>query len=389
MPKEAPDPDPALSYRLRLPGPTAVPERVQQAISRPLVNHRGPEFRALYGRVQELVRPIMETANPVFVFAGTGTGMMEASLANILAPGERVLVVVNGQFGERFAAIAEALGAQVDRLEIPWGRVVAPEQIVSEVAKADYRAVVVVHNESSTGMVTDIAGIGGILRELPTLLVVDSVSGLAGLPMRQDEWGIDILISASQKCLMSPPGIGLASVSAKAWQIVSREDRLPRFYWDFRKARVTAEKSETPFTAPVSLVAGLKEALEMIHEETLPYVLERHRRLAGALRAGCAAMGLTSFGQESARSSTVVVMELPAKLNGADIVRRLYERHRTVIAGARNRLAGRIIRIGVMGYVHEADILLDLEHLESVLGELGWPVTRGAGMSAAERVLAL
>jgi aspartate aminotransferase-like enzyme len=381
--------DPTLSYRLRLPGPAAVPERVRQAIFQPVVNHRGPEFRALFARVQELVQPILGAANPVLLFASSGTGVMEASLANILSPGERVLVTVNGQFGERFAGIAEALGEQVDRLEIPWGRVVDPEDIAKRIVTAEYRAVVVIHNESSTGMVTDLARIGAILRDRPTLLVVDSVSGLAGLEMRQDEWGVDIIVSASQKCLMCPPGIGLASLSDKAWEIVNREDRLPRFYWDFRKAKASAEKSETPFTASVSLIAGLKEALEMIHEETIPRVFERHRRLANALRAGCVDLGLTPFGEASARSSTVVVMEVAEKLNGADIVRGLYERYRTVIAGARNKLAGRIIRIGVMGYVHEADILMDLAYLEEVLRELGWAVARGAGVRAAESVLGL
>jgi aspartate aminotransferase-like enzyme len=333
------------------------------------------------------MQPVLGTVNPVLFFASSGTGVMEASLANILTPGERVLVVVNGQFGERFAEIAVVMGAHVDRLEIPWGQVVDPDDIARRVATADYRAVVVVHNESSTGMVTDLASIGAILRNRPTLLVVDSVSGLGGLEMRQDAWNADILVSASQKCLMCPPGVALASLSAKAWEIVNREDRLPRFYWDFRKAKASADKSETPFTAPVSLVAGLREALEMIHEESIPRVLERHQRLARALRAGCAALGLIPFGAECARSSTVVVMETPERLNGADIVRGLYERHRTVIAGARNKLAGKVIRIGVMGHVYEADILMDLAHLEEVLSELGWPVVGGAGTAAAEAVL--
>jgi aspartate aminotransferase-like enzyme len=338
-------------------------------------------------RVKELVQPVLGTANSVLLFASSGTGLMEASLANILSPGERVLVMVNGQFGERFAEIAAVLGAQVDRLEIPWGHVVDPEDIAGRVATVNYRAVVVVHNESSTGMVTDLSSIGAILRNRHTLLVVDSVSGLAGLEMRQDAWSVDILVSASQKCLMCPPGVALASVSAKAWEIVNREDRLPRFYWDFRKARASADRSETPFTAPVSLVSGLKEALEMIHEESIPRVLKRHQHLSQALRAGCTALGLAPFGAECARSSTVVVMSVPEKLNGADIVRRLYERHRTVIAGARNKLAGKIIRIGVMGYVHEADILMDLAYLEEVLEGLGWPMVRGAGAAAAESVL--
>jgi aspartate aminotransferase-like enzyme len=378
---------PPVPYRLRLPGPTVVPERVWQAISGPIVNHRGPEFRAMVARVQELVQPVLGTANPVFFFASSGTGLMEAGLANILSPGERVLVAVNGQFGERFAEIATVLGAQLDCLEVPWGHVVDPEDIAARVTTANYRAVVVVHNESSTGMVTDLASIGAILRNRPTLLVVDSVSGLAGLEMRQDAWSVDILISASQKCLMCPPGLALASVSAKAWEIVNREDRLPRFYWDFRKARASADKSETPFTAPVSLVSGVKEALEMIHEESIRRVLNRHQRLSEALRAGCTALGLAPFGAEYARSSTVVVMRVPDKLNGTDIVRGLYERHRTVIAGARNKLSGRIIRIGIMGYVHEADILMDLAYLEEVLEGLGWLIDRGAGAAAAESVL--
>lgn len=374
-------------YRLRLPGPTTVPERVRQAIAQPVVNHRGPEFRALYARVQELLKPILGTSNHVFLFACSGTGAMEASLVNILSPGDRVLVVVGGQFGERFAGIAKTLGAQVDLLETVWGRAVDPAEIEKRVAATEYRAVIVEHNESSTGIVADLPKIGAILRDRPTLFVVDSVSGLGGLEMRQDEWGVDVVASASQKCLMCPPGIGLVSVSPKAWKFVERENGLPRFYWDFRKALASGEKSETAFTAPVTLITGLKEALEMIHEEGLPQVLARHRRLSSALRTGCAALGLTAFGQPGALSPTVVALDVPEKLAGADIVRGLYERHRTVIAGARNKLAGRIIRIGTMGHVHEEDILTDLAHLEDVLAHLGWSVKPGAGVAAAKAAL--
>lgn len=375
------------SYRLRLPGPTAVPERVRQAIARPVVNHRGPEFRAILARVEELVKLILGTRNPVLFFASSGTGVMEASLVNILAPGDRLLVCVNGQFGERFAAIAKALGAEVDILEVPWGCAIDAGDIERRVAAKDYRAVVVVHNESSTGVVADLAAIGASLRHTPALLVVDSVSGLGGIEMRQDEWGVDILVSSSQKALMCPPGAGLASVSPKAWEVVKRESAFPRFYWDFRKAAASIEQSETPFTAPVSLIAGLREALEMIHEEGLPQVLLRHCRLSAALRAGCSRLGLATFGQADALSSTVVVLEVPEKLNGKDIVRLLYERHGTVIAGSRNKLAGRVIRIGTMGHIDAAGILTDLLHLEATLRELGWPVTPGSAAAAAAAVL--
>ncbi len=359
-----------LSYRLRLPGPTPVPERVREAISQPVVNHRGPEFHARYDRIQELIRPILGTKNSVFIFPSSGTGMMEASLVNILAPGEKLLIIVNGQFGERFAAIGQLLGAQVDLLEVPWGQAVDAADIEKRTKATDYRAVVVVHNESSTGIVNDLAAIGETLRNRPTLLVVDSVSGLAGLEMQQDAWGVDIVVSASQKCLMCPPGIGLVSMSSKAWEIAKREDRAPRFYWDFRRAKTAAEKSETSFTGPVSLLAGLQQSLEMIHEEGLPQVLARHQRLSTMLRRGCTELGLLPFGQKSAHSNTVVVLKVPEKLDGAQIVRRLYERFRTVIAGARNQLAGKIVRIGTMGHVQENDILTDLVHLKEVLKEL-------------------
>jgi aspartate aminotransferase-like enzyme len=358
-------------YRLRLPGPTDVPERVRKALAAPVVNHRGPEFRAIMARVQELLHPMLGTSNPVLLYASSGTGMMEASLVNVLSVGDRVLVGAHGQFGERFAAIAAALGAHVDTLDFAWGTRIAPAAVEARLAAADYRAVVVVHNESSTAVTTDLAPLGALLRNRPTLLIADSVSGLGGLEMRQDEWGVDIVVSASQKCLMCPPGLGLASLSDKAWEAVNRGPGLPRFYWDFRKARASVEKSETPFTAPVALIAGLCEALEMIHEEGLPQVLARHRRLSAALREGCAALGLSSFGQPDAFSPTVVALNVPEGLDGTAIVRRMYERRGSVIAGSRNKLQGKVIRIGVMGNCHESDVATDLQHLELTLQELG------------------
>jgi aspartate aminotransferase-like enzyme len=352
-------------------------------IAQTVLNHRGPEFRAILTRTQDLLKPIFGTANPVLLLASSGTGAMEASLANVLAPGERVLVSVSGQFGERFAAIAKALGADVDILETPWGQAVDPAAIQKRAATGEYRAVVVTHNESSTAVVADLAAIGRVLRDLPTLFIVDSVSGLAGLELRQDDWGIDIVVSASQKALMCPPGVGLISASPKAWEVIHREDRIPRFYWDLRKAIASAEKVETPFTPAVPLIAGLCEALEMIHEEGWPNVIGRHCRIASALRAGCAELGLSSFGQPNALSSTVVALNVPENLNGSDIVRCMYEQHGTVIAGSRNKLSGRVIRIGTMGDVHAADVFTDLLHLEATLSALGMPVQPGAALAAA------
>lgn len=374
-------------YRLRLPGPIAVPERVRQAVARPMLAHRGPEFRAILLETEAMLRPVFGSKNRALLFASTGTGMMEAALVNVLMPGERILVVVNGQFGERFVAIGKALGAVVDQLDVAWGEGAKPEDIEARVKAQDYRAVVLVHNESSTGVVADLPGIGAVLRDRPTLLVVDSVSGLGGVEMRQDAWGVDIVVSASQKALMCPPGVGVASVGPKAWRIVDRAGGVPRFYFDFRRYRDEIEKGGLPYTAPVALIQGLHEALRMIHEEGLDQVLLRHRRLGTALRAGCAAIGLPSFAEDGMLSSTVSVLRVPQGIEGAAIVRRLHEKHRTVIAGARNKLAGKVIRIGTMGHLFDGDILTDLSHLEDVLAELGHKFEPGAGIAAAAAAL--
>jgi len=376
------------TYRLRIPGPSPVPERVRQAIAEPIVNHRGPEFHAMLGEALKLVKPLFGTSGNVLPFAASGTGVMEAAIANILAPGERVLVVINGQFGERFRGICEAFGAIVDTVDVEWGLAPDANIVAERLRKTDYRAVFVTHNESSTGVVADLAAIGAAVKDRPALLVVDSVSGLGAMELRQDDWHLDIVVTASQKALMCPPGVGLASVSAKAWEVINRSDRGPRFFWDFRKAKVAAEKDETAFTPPVALIAGLRTALEMIHAEGIPAVFERHRRLGAALRAGGGALGLPVFTKAPMLSSSVQVFAMPETLEGGALVRHMYQHYRTVIAGARNRLQGKVIRIGTMGHCEPADILADLHYLERSLADLGRSVTPGAGVAAAAAVLA-
>lgn len=379
---------PAYPYRLRIPGPISIPERVRSATAQPIVNHRGTEMRAVLGEIQRLIKPLFGTQAPVLVFGSSGTGVMEASLVNILAPGEKVLALVHGQFGERYAQIARALGAEVEVIESEWGHAPAPERVAAELAKADYRAVIAVHNESSTGAVTDLAAIGALLRERETLFLVDSISGLGGMEVRQDEWGVDIVVTGSQKALMCPPGLGFASVSDKARKVIERADRCPRFYWDMRKALAVVDNQETAFTCPVSLLFGLHEALKMIHEEGLPEVFARHERLSGALRAGCVALGLPAFGDPAVASRTVVVAAVPAPLTGGAIVKHMNETYNTMIAGARNKLTGKVIRIGTMGQITEADILTDLHYLERTLMALGHPVpAAGAGVAAAAAAL--
>jgi aspartate aminotransferase-like enzyme len=374
-------------YRLRLPGPAAVPERVRAAAAQPVLNHRGPEFRAVLAEVTAGLRRIFGTRRDVLLFGSSGTGAMEAALVNVLDPGDDVLVLDNGQFGERFAAIAEGLGARVDRLEVAWGEAPDPAAVAAKLRTRNYRAVVCVHNESSTGVVADLAALGGVVRATPSLLVVDSVSGVGGLDMRMDEWGVDVLVAASQKALMCPPGLAFAALSEKAERVVEAAHGLPRFFFDFRRMKASLAKGETPFTPPVSLVLALREAIAMIDEEGLPAVLARHRRLSAALRAGCVALGLPMFPIAASLSPTVTAACVPAGLDGATIVRHMHARYRTVIAGQRTRLSGRIIRFGTMGWVEAGDILTDLHHLECTLRDLGAAPPAGAGVAAAARML--
>lgn len=376
-------------YRLRLPGPTAVPERVLQATARPIVNHRGPEFAGQFAEVVEMLRPVIGTANDILVYASSGSGVMEASLVNVLVPGDRVLVLCNGQWGDRFVNIAAGLQLDVtfERLEVAWGEAVPIERLKERLANEDFAAVIAIHNESSTGAVADLAAIGAAVRETPALLIVDSISGVAGIETRQDEWGVDVLVTSSQKALMCPPGLGLASVSDKAWARIDNETPRARFYWDFRKVREWAAKGQTAFTPPVSLISGLHEALTMIHEEGLETVLRRHRQMAAALRAGGAALGLKLFPTAPIVSDTVTVFEVPDGVNAPAVVKRMYEEHGSVIAGSRNALKDRIVRIGTMGAASADDILTDLAHLEATLASLGVDVTVGAGVAAARETL--
>jgi aspartate aminotransferase-like enzyme len=378
-------------YRLRLPGPTAVPERVRQATALPVLNHRGAEFRAMLAECRRRLKPILGTAHDVLIFAGSGTAMMEAALANILSPGDAVLIVVAGQFGDRFVSIAEALGASIDTVDVEWGGALDAQRVAERLKQRSYRAVVMVHNESSTGVAYDVAAVGAIVRETSALLVVDSISGLAGIEMRMDAWNADIVAAASQKSLMCPPGIGLAAISAKAWKVINRDGRVPSFFLDFRRAKAALERDETPFTPPVTLVYGLLEALRMIDEEGLSNVLKRHSRLAAALRAGVKALGLELYNQPNTSSATVVAMKVPQGLDGGSIVAHLRERYHTVIAGARHpRQTGKVIRIGTMGMISETDIITDLRHLDSTLADLGRPAPAPhAGVRAALDALAV
>jgi aspartate aminotransferase-like enzyme len=370
-----------------MPGPAAVPERVRAVCAQPVISHRGAEFRAILAEVTRGLRGVLGARGDVFMLGTSGTGGMEAALVNVLSAGDALLVVENGQFGERFSAIAAQLPVTLDLLQIPWGNPPDPGAIAARVKDKHYRAVVVIHNESATGVVADLSAIGAELRDTDTLLVVDSVSGVGGVEMQFDAWGVDVLVTASQKSLMCPPGLAVVAVSGKAMRVIEAAQGIPRFFFDFRRAKASLDKNETPFTPPISLIFGLREALSMIEEEGLPAVLRRHARLSAALRAGFVALGLPMF-PAAHFSPTVTVGIVPEGLEGSTIVRHMYANYRTVIASQRTKLDNRVIRIGTMGHVGPEDILTDLHYLERTLCDLGRAPPAGAGIEAAAAVLA-
>lgn len=338
-----------------------------------MLNHRGPEFGEITAEAADLAQPVIGTRNKVLFFASSGTGVMEAALANALGEGDKVLILSNGQFGERFVSIAKALNLDADVLEAPWGQAVPIASVKEKLDAADYQAVVAVHNESSTGVVTDLEALGAAVRETDAVLIIDSVSGLGGIEVCQDDWGIDILVSASQKALMCPPGVGLVSVSDKGWDRIEPDDGKRRFYFDFRKARDAADKNQTTYTTPITLMAAIREALRMIDEEGLANVLDRHQTLAVDFRAGGAALGLPLFTDPQMVSNTVTVFSMPDGLDGNAVVEYMYRDFNTVIAGARNWLAGKVIRIGTMGAISGAEISTDLKYLKQTLDRLDRP----------------
>jgi len=375
----------ALPYRLRLPGPTAVPGRVLAAAARPMVAHRGPEFLARFSSILDRLQPILGRSGvPPFVFASTGIGAMESAVVNVAAPGARVLITSNGQWGPVFRRLAEGIGAEVDEVVSPLGAPVDLDGVRRALSARKYAAVLTVHSESSTGALTDLAALGAIVAETEAVLCCDSVSGLGGAEMQADEWGIDVVVSASQKCLMSPPGLGIASVSGKAWALISRDDRGPRGYFDYRRFRPNSEKGEPTYTAPVAMLNALDEALTMIGEAGLDETLARHRRLNRMLTAGLQALGFTLF-PAGTPSPTLVVMRTPEGISAPHLIRHLQERYNCAIAGSRfEELKDRLIRIGTMGWVDEADIRTDLEQIAGAIADLGGAADGAGALAAAE-----
>ena len=367
---------------LMTPGPTPAPPEVLAAIAQPVIHHRGPDYRELYARVLARLREVFRTEQEVLLFGGSGSGAMESAVANLVSPGDPVLVVSGGYFGERWAAIAKAYGANVDHLRYAWGEIPSVDDVSSRLRERESDLVFFTHSETSTGVVLDPQQFAAPAREAGALSVVDAVSSLGAVPLDTDAWGIDVVASGAQKALMTPPGLAMASASDAAWER-SASASSPRFYWDWEKTRKGQSTLDAPVTPPVSLVAGLDVALQMLLDEGLEAAFDRHRRLGRACREGLKAMGLELSSPDDDSSAVVTAARAPEGIDSDELVLLLRDRHGVTLAPGQGELKGKIFRIGHIGYYDVFDITTALAAVELALVELGAEIERGVAITRA------
>jgi aspartate aminotransferase-like enzyme len=364
------------------PGPTPVPPEVLAAMAAPVIHHRGPDFKVLLGETLERLRVVCRTDNDVLLFTSSGVGAFESAVANLLSPGDRVLAISQGEFGERWQAMAAAYGADVQRLVYEWGETPRVDDVEAALAEAPAQVVFVVHSETSTGVVCDLQAIAAVAKQAGALVVVDAVSSLGAVPLETDAWGIDVVVSASQKALMCAPGLSLVTVSPAAWERAGLTTS-PRYFFDWRRYRQALEAGSTPFTPAVSTVAGLNVALRLILEEGLENTFARHAALGRACREGAKAMGLELFSPDEERSAVVTAILTPEEADAKELVLTLRERHGITVAGGHGDLATRLFRIGHIGWFDIFDITSALAAVELVLTDMGSPVERGVAVTRA------
>jgi aspartate aminotransferase-like enzyme len=373
---------------LMTPGPTPVPAEVLLTQAAPIIHHRTPDFSAAFAEAIKGLKYVFQTEeSDALLFASSGTGAMESAIANCFCAGDSVIVARNGKFGDRMKQISEVYGLNVIDLAYEWTQVVDPADIATALEEnPGVRGVIVTHSETSSGVLNDVKTIGAIVAEHPEcVFIVDSITGIGAVECKTDEWHLDVVMTGSQKGLMLPPGLAALTVSPKAWRAYERST-LPKYYFDWMNYKKNIEKDTTPFTPAVSLVLGLNVALEMIRTEGLENTIARHTRLAEATRRGCEALGLTLFAPPEGRGSAVTPVWVPEGVDGKAIVKIMKDRYGVTIAGGQDAYAGRIFRVGHLGYFGEFDIITTLAALEMTLAGLGYEFERGAGIKAAEAV---
>lgn len=370
---------------LLTPGPTPIPDEVRSAMAEATVHHRTPEFSKIFNEVREWLKILFGTVSDVLVLAASGTGAMEAAVTNIFSPGEKVLVINGGKFGERWLRICRSFGLQVVEIKVEWGKAVKIETIEKNLHDhPDIQGVLIQAAETSTTALHPIRDIAKITRTGP-LLLVDGVTAIGVLPMAMDEWGIDILVTGSQKALMVPPGLGFISLSDRAWARTEKA-KLPRFYFDLALERKSQAKGTTAFTPAISLIFGLRAALKMILEEGPDRVYARHERLARATRAAVTALGLGLLAPENP-SPAVTGIFVPENMDADKLLDYLRDHMGIIFAEGQDQLRGKIIRIAHVGYMGAFDVIVAVSALEMGLKRFGFPVKFGQGIAAAQEVL--
>jgi serine---pyruvate transaminase len=373
-------------YRLMSPGPTPIPPEVSAAGALPIIHHRTPEFGEVFTRVNENLKRVFLTENDIFTYAASGTGAFEGAIQNLFSPGDKVLVVNNGNFGGRWVKMSRAFGLQVTELEYEWGQKANNDEVADALANdPGIRAAICVLSETSTGTVNDIEGFAKAAADVVT--IVDAVSGLGACTLRTDEWDVDVVVAGSQKALMTPPGLGFVSVSERALRM-HEESRMPRYYFDWTAARKAYQKdpAQTAWTPAVSLIIQLDVALQQLIGEGMEDVFERHVLLGRASRAGIKGMGLELFGPDEDPNSAVTAAWVPEGIDGKQLVRMIFREHGIQVAGGQGEMAGRIFRIGHCGYFDAFDIIATIAATELALESLDYPVELGKGVGAAQRI---
>ncbi len=370
---------------LLTPGPTPLPPQVCEAMARPIIHHRTPQFQAVIKEVSEGLKYVFQTKNDVYILASSGTGAMEAAVANLLSAGDTALTIQGGKFGERWTELCSAYGIKAEVIDVEWGKAVDSREVEKRLkANPKIKAVFATLCETSTGAATDIAALGRVVKESEAVLVVDAISGLGAIDLKVDEWLVDVVVSGSQKGLMLPPGLGFISLSAKAAKLVD-SSQSPRYYFDLRKARKALASVDTPFTPAITLIIALNEVLKMMRQDGLENIFLRHKKMADATRSAVSALGLELFAVTAA-SDVVTAVKVPAGIDGEKLVKVMRDTYGVTIAGGQAELKGKVFRIAHMGFIEEFDIIVGISCLEKVLAQMGYKFNLGAGVKAAEEV---
>jgi serine---pyruvate transaminase len=370
------------------PGPAPVPPEVLLEMARPIIHHRTPEFSAVLDNARARLQPLFGTGQEVILLASSGTGAMEAAVTNLLAPGDHAIFVNGGKFGERWGKLLTAFGAIGHEVKVEWGRAVRPEQIEDALRTHPHaRAVLMQASETSTCAIHPVDQVARITRTRDTLLIVDGITSVGVFDQRMDEWGVDVLVTGSQKALMLPPGLGILALSPRAWD-AAQKNRTPRFYFDLhRELKAQRDEHTTAWTASVSLIFGLNRTLELLHTEGLPQVFARHLLMAEATRAAAPALGLKLIAPDSPAPGVTGILT-PPNLDGGKLVRLMRDQLGVSVQGGQDQMKGKLVRIGHMGYLAPFDMLIAVSALEIGLERLGYRFDLGTGVAAVQRRIA-